>query len=107
MTDHEWDSFVRLYRELWKAYADLATMRTMLTTSELAAEQDRPDMAMKAVRGWTARLEKSRGANFYAKYLAKGEAHIAQAKPDRSYKLLIQLLSQDRPRILPPSATIQ
>jgi hypothetical protein len=49
MTDHEWDSFVRLYRELWKAYADLATMRAMLTTSELAAEQNRPDMAMKAV----------------------------------------------------------
>jgi hypothetical protein len=33
-----------------------------------------------------ARLEKSRGANFYAKYLAKGEAHIAQAKADRSDK---------------------
>jgi hypothetical protein len=51
-----------------------------------------------------ARLEKSRGANFYAKYLAKGEAHIAQAEPDRSDKLLIQLLSQDRPRIFAPSA---
>jgi len=107
VTDHEWDSFVRLCRELLRAYADLATMRTMLTTSELAEDQNRPDMAMKAVRGWMARLEKSRAANFYAKYLAKGEAHIAQAEPDRSDELLIQLLSQDRPRIFPLSAPIQ
>jgi Trp operon repressor len=107
MTDHEWDSFVQLYRELWKAYADLATMRTMLTTSEFAAEQNRPDIAMKAVRGWMARLGKSRGANFYAKYLAKGEAHIAQAGAERSDKLLIQLLSQDRPPEFPPSTPTQ
>jgi hypothetical protein len=105
MTEHEWDSFVQLYRELWKAYADMATMRTMLTTSEFAAEQNNPEIAMKAVRGWTARLEKSRGANFYAKYLAKGEAHIAQAEPERSGKLLIQLLSQDGPRIIPSTPT--
>jgi hypothetical protein len=30
---------------------------------------------------------------FYAKYLAKGEAHIAQAEADRSDKLWIRLLS--------------
>jgi phosphoenolpyruvate synthase/pyruvate phosphate dikinase len=106
MTEHEWDSFVQLYRELWKAYADMATMRTMLTTSEFAAEQNQPEIAVKAVRGWMARLEKSRGASFYAEYLAKGEAHIAQAEPERSDKLLIQLLSQDRPRIV-PSTPIQ
>jgi hypothetical protein len=46
-------------------------------------------------------------ANFYAKYLAKGEAHIAQAEADRSDKLLIRLLSQDKPGIFPPSAPIQ
>src|SRR6267378_3495012 len=31
MTDPEWDSFVRLYREIWKAYAELATLRTYTT----------------------------------------------------------------------------
>src|SRR6266404_4949097 len=31
MTDPEWDSFVRLYREIWKAYAELATLRTYAT----------------------------------------------------------------------------
>jgi hypothetical protein len=102
MTDHEWDSFVQLYRELWKAYADLATMRIMLVTADFAARTNRPDIAMDAVRDWRTRAEKARGKGFYAKhYLTKGEAHITQAGAERSDKLLLELLSQDPPRELP------
>src|SRR6266700_1123549 len=102
MTDREWDSFVQLYREIWRAQAELATLRTMLTTAELAAQQNRPDIAATAITGWKARLEKSRGAKFYAKYLTKGEAHIAQAETQRSDTLLMQLFSDDPPPEFPP-----
>ena len=44
MTVQEWDSFVKLYREIWKAHADLATLRTMLTMAEFAAQQNQPEM---------------------------------------------------------------
>ena len=88
------ESFVYLYRELSKAYADVVILKTMLTTFGLAFKQNRPDIAGKAILGWQARLEKSRSANFYAQCLAKGEAHIAQAEQQRSDTPLIQLLSQ-------------
>jgi hypothetical protein len=38
MTEQEWDSFALLDREIWKAHADLATLRTMLTIAEFAAQ---------------------------------------------------------------------
>ena len=97
MTEQEWDSFARLYREIWKAHADLATLRTMLTVAESAAKQNRPDIAAKAVAGWQERLEKSRGKNFYAKYLNKCEQHIAQADRQRSDTVLMQLFTDDPP----------
>ncbi len=102
MTDREWDSFSQLYRQIWKAHAELATLRTMLTTAEIAALQDRPDIAAKAIAVWKARLEKSRGAVFYERYLSKGEAHIAQAEPQRSDTLLMKLFSEDPPPGFPP-----
>ena len=97
MTEQEWDSFARLYREIWKAHADLATLRTMLTTAEFAAHRNRPDVAAKAIAGWQERLERSRGKNFYAKYLNKCEQHISQAQEQRSDTVLMQLLSDDPP----------
>ena len=60
MNEQEWESFAGLYREVWKAHADLASLRTMLTMAEFAAQQNRSDMAAKAVAGWQERLEKSR-----------------------------------------------
>lgn len=98
MTDQEWASFVQLYRELWKAYADSATLRIVLTIADFEARSNRPEMAMQTVREWRTMLEKAKGKEFY---LAKGEAHIAQAEPERSDKLLLELLSQDPPRELP------
>jgi len=35
MTEQEWDAFARLYREVWKAHADLATLRIMLRHRKL------------------------------------------------------------------------
>jgi hypothetical protein len=84
MTNQEWDSFVRLYREVRRACADVATLKTMLKTTEFAVEQNRLEMVAATVRGWEARLEKSRGANFYKKYLAKCEEHIGQAQQTHS-----------------------
>ena len=102
MTDQEWASFVQLYRELWKAYADLATARIVLTIADFEARSNRPEMLMQTVREWRTTLDKARGKEFYAKhYLAKGEAHITQAEPERSDRLLLELLSQDPPRELP------
>ena len=97
MTDSEWDSFTQLYREIWKAHADLATLRTMLTMAEFAAQQSRLEMAAKAITGWQARLEKSRAKNFYAKYLDKCEQHISEAQGQHSDRLLMQLLADDPP----------
>ena len=102
MTNEEWDSFVSLYREIWRAHADMATLRTMLKTSEIAAEQNRTDVATAAVRGWEARLERSRKANFYTKFLATCESHICQAQGDRSAAALIQSFSQSPPPDFPP-----
>jgi hypothetical protein len=97
MTEQEWDSFARLYREIWKARADLATLRTMLTMAEFAAQQNKLDVAAKAIAGWQERLERSRGKNFYAKYLNKCEQHISQAKAQRSQTVLMQLFADDPP----------
>jgi hypothetical protein len=97
MTEREWDSLTRLYREIWKAHADLATLRTMLTVAEFAAQQNRPDMASKAIAGWQERLEKSGGKDFYAKYLNKCELHISQAKGQRSDTVLMQSFVDDPP----------
>ena len=47
MTEQEWNSFAPLYREIWKAHADLATLRTMLTMAEFAAEQNKLDIAQR------------------------------------------------------------
>lgn len=81
MTKLEWDAFARLYREVWKAHADLATLKTLFTTAEFAAQQNRADIAAKAIAGGQERLEKSRGKHFYAKYLNKCEAaHLASAR---------------------------
>jgi hypothetical protein len=97
MTVQEWDSFVKLYREIWKAHADLATLRTMLTMAEFAAQQNQPEMVARLIAGWQARLEKSRTKHFYAKYLKKCEEHISQAEDQRSDKLLMQLFADDPP----------
>lgn len=99
MTELEWDAFARLYREVWKAHADLATLRIMLTTAELAAQQNRADIAVKAIAGWQERLRKSRSKNFYAKYLNKCEHHISQAQGERSETVLMKLFEDDPPRI--------
>jgi CubicO group peptidase (beta-lactamase class C family) len=47
MTAHGWDSFVQHYRELWKAYVHMPTMRTMLAfpffiLATLLANQTKP-----------------------------------------------------------------
>jgi hypothetical protein len=105
MSDEEWELVVALYRRLWKAHADLATFRIMLKTSELAASQNRADIAVAAVKGWEARLEKSSQANFYLKYLANCESHIAQAQGDHSAAKLVQLISHDPPKDFPPKMT--
>lgn len=97
MTEREWDSFTRLYREIWKAHADLAALRTMLTTAEFAAQQNRLDIAAKAVAGWQERLERSRSKHFYSKYLNKCEQHISQAEEQRSDSALMQLFSDEPP----------
>jgi hypothetical protein len=97
MTVQEWDSFVKLYREIWKAHADLATLRTMLTMAEFAAQQNQPEMVARLIAGWQARLEKSRTKTFYAKYLKKCEEHISQAEDQRSNTLLMQLFADDPP----------
>lgn len=89
MTEQEWQSFARLCREIWKAHADLATLRTMLTIAEVAAQQNRPEIAAKAIAGWEARLERSRSKNFYAKYLNKCEQHISQSEGQRSDTVLM------------------
>ena len=101
MTDEEWNSSVQLYRELWKAYADLAMMRAMLMAIEFAVRKDQPAEMMNALSDWMNKLEKARDAETYAKYLAKGEAHITQAAPQRSDKLWIEFFSQDPPREFP------
>lgn len=67
----------------------------MLTTAEFAAQQNRLDIAAKAIAGWQARLEKSRVKHFYVKYLTKCEQHISQAKVQRSDALLMQLFADD------------
>lgn len=105
VSTEEWEAFRVLYRQLWKAHADLATLRTMLKTSELAASQNRPDIAIAAVKGWEERLERARQKNFYLRYLANCEAHIARAEPDHSAATLIELISQDPPKDFPPKAT--
>ena len=69
----------------------------MLTTAEFAAQQNRPDMAAKAIAGWQERLERSRSKNFYAKYLNKCEQHISQAEEQRSDTALMQLFGEDPP----------
>ena len=97
MTEQEWESFARLYRDVWKAHAELASLRTMLTIAEFAVQQNRPDMAAKAIAGWQERLEKSRSKNFYTKYLNKCEQHISQAEGQRSDTALIQLFADDPP----------
>jgi len=101
VSSEEWELFVSLYRQVWRAHADLATLRTMLRTSELAAAKDRSDVAVAAIKGWEARLEKSRGANFYVKYLANCESHIVQAQQQRSAAMLIQLISLNPPPDFP------
>ena len=95
MTEQQWGSFAGLYREIWKAHADLATLRTMLTMAEFAAHQNKPDIAAKAIAGWQERLERSRGKNFYAKYLSKCEQHIPQAEGQRSDTVLLRLFADD------------
>lgn len=60
MTDKEWRSFVQLYRELWKAYADLAMMPAMLMAGEFAVRKNQTAELMNAVTGWTNKLEKAR-----------------------------------------------
>jgi hypothetical protein len=97
MTEHEWGSFVRLYREIWKAHADLATLRTMLTMAGFAAQQNQPEMVATLIAGWQARLEKSRAKTFYAKYLKKCEEHISQAEGQRSDTSLMQFFVDDPP----------
>ena len=97
MTEQEWNSFARLYREIWKAHADLATLRTMLTMAEFAAEQNKLDIAAKAIAGWQERLERSRGKNFYAKYLNKCEQHISRAEGQRSDATLMKMFADDPP----------
>lgn len=97
MTEQEWNSFARLYREIWKAHADLATLRTMLAMAEFAAQQNKLDIAAKAIACWQERLEKSRNKNFCAKYLNKCEQHISQAEGRRSDTVLVQLFAVDPP----------
>jgi hypothetical protein len=97
MTEREWESFARLYREVWKAHADLASLSTMLTMAEFAAQQNRLEMAAKAIAGWEPRLERSRSKNFYAKYLNKREQHISQAEVQRSDAALMQSFEADPP----------
>ena len=97
MTVQEWDSFVNPYRETWKVHADCATLRTMLTMAEFAAQQNQPEMVARLIAGWQTRLEKSRSKNFYTKYLEKCEEHISQAEDRRSDTLLMQLFADDPP----------
>ena len=101
MTDREWDSFARIYRELWKAYADMAMMRATLVAAEYAVRKDQPAELMNALSGWMNKLEKARDAEIYARYLGRGEAHITQAAPQHSDKLLIELFTQDPPQDFP------
>jgi hypothetical protein len=97
MTDQEWDHFVELYRELWKAYADIATYKTMLKGAEFAMRDDRPDMARQTLSGWEERMIEIRKASFYKQYLERGEAEIALAQEQRDEASLIEQLSKAPP----------
>jgi hypothetical protein len=44
-------------------------------------------------------IRKVSGVKFYVKYLAKGEAHVAQAEDERSDTLLIRLLYKTHTRV--------
>jgi hypothetical protein len=70
----------------------------MLMAAEFALRKNHQSELTNTLSDWVNKLEKAREAKFYAKYLSKGEAHIAQAQPEHSHELLIELLSQDPPR---------
>jgi hypothetical protein len=78
--------------QTWRSY-----VRTMLTMAEFSAQQNRTDLAAKAIAGWQERLEKSRGKNSYAKYLNKCEQHISQAQGQCSDTVLMQLFADHPP----------
>jgi len=65
--------------------------------AEFAAEQNKLDIAAKAIAGWQERLERSRGKNFYAKYLNKCEQHISRAEGQQSYATLMKMFADDPP----------
>ena len=87
--DHEemWNSHVALYRELWKAYADIAFLKMNLAGAEMG----------RLAPDWEGRLIAFRQTDMYQEYLAHGEAEIAQAEELRLKEHVYHLVARKPP----------
>jgi hypothetical protein len=88
-TVEQWEILKHLYREYWKAYADIAALKMMLKAVEISGE---------LLPGWESRLETIRSTEIYRRYLQRGEDEIARVEREQTAARFAELLST-----MPPS----